>query len=29
MYYVKVVRISPGEVVFGYNDVFVTFPLKS
>ena len=29
VYYVKVVRISPGEVVFGYNDVFVTFPLKN
>jgi hypothetical protein len=29
VYYVKVVRISPGEVVFGYNEVFVTFPLKN
>jgi hypothetical protein len=29
VYYVKIVRIAPGEVVFGYNDVFVTLPLKS
>ena len=29
VYYVKIVRISVGEVVFGYNDVFVTLPLKT
>jgi len=29
VYYVKIVRIAPGEVVFGYNDVFVTLPLKT
>ena len=29
VYYIKIVRISPGEVVFGYNEVFVTLPLKS
>jgi len=29
VYYVKIVRIAPGEVVFGYNEVFVTLPLKS
>ncbi len=28
VYYVKIVRIAPGEVVFGYNDVVVTLPLK-
>jgi len=29
VYYVKIVRIAPTEVVFGYNEVFVTLPLKS
>jgi hypothetical protein len=29
VYYVKVVRIAPGEVIFGYNAVFVTLPLKT
>ena len=29
VYYVKVVSIVPGEVVFGYNDVFVTVQLKT
>ncbi len=29
VYYVKIVRIAPGEVIFGYNDVVVTLPLKT
>lgn len=29
IYYVKIVRISPGEVVFGYNDVVLSLPLKT
>ncbi len=29
VYYVKIVRISPGEVVFGYNDVVLSLPLKT
>ncbi len=29
VYYVKIVRIAPGEVVFGYNDVVLTLPLKT
>ena len=29
VYYVKIVRIAPTEVVFGYNEVFVTLPLKT
>jgi len=28
VYYVKVVRIAPGEIVFGYNEAVVTLPLK-
>lgn len=28
-YYVKVVRISAGEVIFSYNDVVVALPLKT
>lgn len=29
VYYVKIVRIAPGEVVFGYNDAVLTVPLKT
>lgn len=29
VYYIKVVHIALSEVVFGYNDVIVTLPLKS
>jgi len=29
VYYVKIVRISPGEVVFGYNDAVLSLPLKT
>jgi hypothetical protein len=29
VYYVKLVRIAPGEVIFGYNATFVTLPLKT
>ena len=29
VYYVKVVRIAPGEVVFGYNDAILSLPLKT
>jgi hypothetical protein len=29
VYYVKIVRITTGEVVFGYNDATVALPLKT
>jgi hypothetical protein len=29
VYYVKIVRIAPGEVVFGYNEVVLSLPLKT
>lgn len=29
VYYVKIVRIAPGEVVFGYNEVVVSVPLRT
>jgi len=29
VYYVRVVRISPSEVVFGYNDAVLSLPLKT
>jgi len=28
-YYVKVIRIAPSEVIFGYNDAVVALPLKT
>lgn len=29
VYYVKIVRIAPGEVVFGYNEAVLSLPLKT